>query len=147
MALGLALTLPPNGIVETMKLFTDLFGLKRRVTPRITARWFVDLQVQETGHWVGFYTRDVADSGVRLEGESEEAFRQVMTVEHKVKIILRVPGHPGSIGVSADLSWAMAGQECYLTGWQFTKIGADDRRVITNYIIAHPELHSKEDEG
>jgi len=105
-----------------MDFFADLFGLKRRRLPRIGTRWYIDLRVPDTPSYVGFFTRDVAVTGVRLEGESEAAFRRLLSAAGTVDLRIRVPGQPGTIEVVAELRWAMAGGEQFLTGWMFTDL-------------------------
>jgi len=128
-----------------MGFFADLFGLKRRRRPRIGTRWYVDLRVPDTPSYVGFFTRDVAVTGVRLEGEDEAAFRRHLTEEGTADLRIRIPGRPGVIEVAAELRWALSGGEKFLTGWMFTDLDEDDAAALEGYIDAHPELHLKRD--
>ena len=125
--------------------FADLFGLKRRRTPRIGTRWYVDLKVPETPTYVGFFTRDVAVTGLRLEGDSEEAFRRHLSAEGRAGLRVRIPGRPGVIETEAELRWAMAAGDKFLTGWMFVDLEDEDAEALATYIDAHPELHLKQD--
>lgn len=127
-----------------MDLFADLFGRKRRRTPRIAVRWYVDVRVPDTHRYVGFFTRDVAVTGVRLEGESEEAFRRLLTPEGTSHLRVRIPGQPGAIETPAELRWALGGGEHFLTGWVFTDLGRSGAAALAAYIDAHPELQLEE---
>lgn len=127
-----------------MNFFADLFGMKRRRMPRIGARWYIDLRVPDTQRYVGFFTRDVAVTGVRLEGDSEAAFRRLLTADGTADLRIRIPGQPGTIEVVAELRWAMAGGEQILTGWMFNDLADDDAASLTAYIDAHPELQLEE---
>ena len=128
-----------------MDLFADFFGMKRRRTSRVAVRWYVDLRVADTPRYVGFFTRDVAVTGVRLEGESEAAFRRLLTPDGTADLRIRIPGQPGAIEAQAELRWAMGGGEHFLTGWMFTDLDDRGAEALAAYIQAHPELRLEED--
>ena len=122
-----------------VEVFRDLFALGRRQSPRLTARWFVDLQVAETGAFVGFFTRDVSSSGVRLVGESAAAFRRFLTPAGTTVMLLRVPGHREVLRAEAELRWGLGEDGDFQSGWRFKRISRDNEEVLRAYIAAHPE--------
>ena len=122
-----------------MEVFRDLFSLGRRQSPRLSVRWFVDLQVRENGAFVGFFTRDVSPTGVRLMGESAAAFRRFLSPDGRTVIRLRVPGHREVVRTEAELRWGLGEDGDFQTGWRFTRISRDGEDALRGYIVAHPE--------
>ena len=125
--------------MAVVEVFRDLFSLGRRQSPRLAARWFVDLRVAETRAFVGFFTLDVSCSGVRLMGESAAGFRRFLTPEGTTLMLLRVPGHREVLRAEAELRWGLGEDGDFQTGWRFTRMSRDGEEVLRAYIEAHPE--------
>ena len=122
-----------------MEVFRDLFSLGRRQSPRLVARWFADVEVAQNGTFVGFFTRDVGPTGVRLVGDNAAAFRRLLSPEGRTAIRLRVPGYRGVLRVEAELRWGLGEEGSFQTGWWFTRIDRDSEDVLRDYVEAHPE--------
>ena len=120
-----------------MNFFKDLFGSKKRQSPRIAVDWWMDAQLPGTDSFVGFHANDISSFGVRLMGDSEEAFQRVLTEEKGARMLLRVPGEPGTHAVTTQLVWGMGGAGRFQTGWKFTQIAADATAAIGRYIDTH----------
>ena len=117
----------------------ELLGWRRGRQPRIAVRWWVDVQVPRTGHYVGFVTRDISLPGVRLVGNTCEAFKRVLSEDGQARMRLRVPGHPQVFPVRAEFKWGIREAGDFLTGWRFTGMARQVRRALRAYIQAHPE--------
>ena len=120
-----------------MQFFRDLFGSKKRQSPRITIDWWVAAQLPSTAGFVGFQANDISSVGLRLTGDSDEAFKRVLTDEGRARMLLRVPGDAGTHTVEAQLVWGLGGQDHFQTGWTFEEIEDASRAVIVRYIDAH----------
>ena len=108
-----------------MQFFKDLFGGKKRTSPRIAIDWWVDAQLPATDGFIGFHANDISSFGLRLSGESDEAFKRVLTDEGRARMLLRVPGEAVTHSVEAQLVWGMGGQDRFQTGWTFEEIEGD----------------------
>ena len=129
-----------------MNSFLDRFSLKRRQVPRIAVQRLVDVQVTGTDHFVGFYTQDMSLSGLCMQGQPPAVVERVRA--RRVPLRVRLPSPYGIVECEADLKWERAEGDQILTGWAFTRIHRAARRVIHDYIKAHPEalLHDPTDE-
>ena len=88
-----------------MQFFKDLFGGKKRQSPRIAIDWWVDVRLPATDRFIGFNANDISSFGLRLTGESDEAFKRVLTDEGRARMLLRVPGQVGTHLVESELVW------------------------------------------
>ena len=120
-----------------MGFFRDLFGSKKRQSPRIAVDWWVDAQLPGTDSYVGFHANDVSSFGVHLTGDTEEAFQRVLTEERGARMLVRVPGQPGTHAVTTQLVWGLSGQGRFETGWKFTQIEDEATAAIDRYIDEH----------
>ncbi len=120
-----------------MQFFKDLFGGKKRKSPRIAIDWWVDAQLPATDRYIGFHANDISSFGLRLSGESDEAFKRVMTDEGRARMLLRVPGEAGTHPVEAQLVWGMGGRDGFQTGWTFEEIEDAATAAISRYIDTH----------
>jgi hypothetical protein len=120
-----------------MQFFKDLFGGKKRTSPRIAIDWWVDAQLPATDGFIGFHANDISSFGLRLSGESDEAFKRVLTDEGRARMLLRVPGEAVTHSVEAQLVWGMGGQDRFQTGWTFEEIEEAATDAICRYIDAH----------
>jgi hypothetical protein len=122
-----------------MKFISNLLNLKRRQEPRLAVKWWVDVQVPKTENYVGFLTRDISLPGVRLEGETSEAFKRMICEDGQVHMRLRIPGHQEALAVRAELKWGLGKAGDFLTGWKFIRMPRQARGALRNYIASHPE--------
>ena len=122
-----------------MNLLADLLSLRRRQRPRVAVKWRMDVQVSQTDHYLDFFTRDIGLPGVRLEGRAPETFRQVLSEKGRANMQLHVPGHQEAFLVEAELRWGMGQEDKFQTGWKFTHVPHQVRKVLNGYIEAHPE--------
>ena len=74
-----------------MNSFRDLFGSRRRETPRLPVRWFIDLQLPGSEQYVGFFTCDISVLGLRLVGEDSDAFERTLDERGLTRMRLRFP--------------------------------------------------------
>ena len=128
-----------------MVKFLDLFGLRRRREARLAAEWFVDVQVQSSESYVGFFSRDISPSGLRLQGRTSEDFRRLLNDDGRTGMRLRVPNSGSPFDLEAELRWGTPAEGGFLTGWLFTKIDSDSQKTLRQYIDAHPQDHLKPD--
>ena len=122
-----------------MDSFLDRLGLKRRQAPRIAVQRLVDVQVAGTDYFVGFYTQDMSLSGICMQGQTPAVVERVRAQTRRVPMRVRLPRPYGVVEFEADLKWEREEGDQILTGWVFTRIRRDARRVIHDYIEAHPE--------
>ena len=116
-----------------MSFFRDLFSTRRRA-PRVAVHWMVDLAIPHTDpqSWIGLFATDLSAQGIRLQGlEPDEGHAQMK---------LRLPGmRPPLPQLAAELRWGLGEKPNFYTGWLFSKIDADTRKLIDNYIADHPQ--------
>ena len=122
-----------------MKGLADLFGRKRRESPRVEVKWLVDVKVPDTDHYLGFFTKDIGLGGVRLEGHSPDALRRIIPKSGRVGMRLRIPGVGEVFEVEAVVKWGHLNGDQSFPGWAFTRISRDARRFLKTYIEQHPE--------
>ena len=120
-----------------MQFFKDLFGAKKRRNPRIAIDWWVDVRLPATDGFIGFQANDISTFGLRLTGDSDEAFKRVLTDEGHARMLLRVPGEAGTHPVEAQLKWGLGGVDRFQTGWTFEEIEEAATAAINRYIKAH----------
>ncbi|NKB71830.1 MAG: hypothetical protein GKR89_32540 [Candidatus Latescibacteria bacterium] len=128
-----------------MNKFLDLFGLRRRREIRLSAEWFIDVQVKSTDRYVGFFSRDISPSGLRLHGRSSDDFSRLLDDNGRAGMRLRVPGSGSPLNLEAQLRWGTSEANGFLTGWLFTKIDSTSQKALRAYIDAHPQDHLKAD--
>ena len=128
-----------------MTLISNLLAhLARRDQPRLAVEWWVDIKVPETDRYVGFQTSDISLPGVRLKGETSEAFRRIIGRDGHAHMRLRIPGHQESYSVRAELKWGLGNTGSFLTGWRFAGLPRPARRKLRSFIDSHPELKVRE---
>lgn len=118
--------------------FLDLFGLKRRNQPRVAVRWFVDVQVPGTDHYIGFYSHNISPTGVYLQGVTSKSFEKILSGDRQTSMRVHMPSpyQPFDVEV-AFIRWDRKEADNVLTGWEFIHIRRDARRMIEAYIETH----------
>ena len=122
-----------------MESFLDLFGLRRRQALRVAVNWLVDVQVQGTDHFVGFYAYDVGVAGLRLQGHTLDAFERVISADGTARMRLRVPDPQDVLEVEAGFKWEREEEGKAISGWSFSGLSRSVRKALEDYIRAHPE--------
>ena len=122
-----------------MKNVLDLFGLRRRAVVRIKASWLIDVRVPGKDSFTGFFTRDISAGGLLLEGTKPAAFSEIARAKGGINIRIRLPVPLGIVDAEAEVKWEREEEGKALSGWTFTSIGREGRKVIEDYIQAHPE--------
>jgi hypothetical protein len=131
-----------------MDAFLDLFSLKRREGDRVYIDWLVDIPVPGQDSFIAFFGRDISTGGMRLEGASLDRVEQITSSGKHTRLSIRVPNVGRVIEVDAELKWGPVGEDKPQTGWEFTRLGREERRFIENYIDAHiDDLVKSEDQG
>ena len=120
-----------------MQFFKDLFGGKKRQSPRIAIDWWVDVRLPATDRFIGFNANDISSFGLRLTGESDEAFKRVLTDEGRARMLLRVPGQVGTHLVESELVWGVGVRDGFQAGWRFEEIEDTATDAICRYIDSH----------
>ena len=118
---------------------SDLFGLKRRNSPRVGVKWWVDVKVPGTEHYLGFFTKDIGLGGVRLEGHSPEDLQRIIAKNNRAGMRLRIPGSGEVFEVEAEVKWNKDLDKNSFPGWEFVRISRSARRFLAEYIRQHPE--------
>jgi hypothetical protein len=122
-----------------MRNFLDRLGLRRRGAPRIAASWLIDVRVPGKDSYTGFFTRDISAGGLLLEGTKPDAFRKMAQEQGGINIRIRLPVPLGIVDAEAEVKWEREEEGRALSGWAFTSMGRDGRKVIEDFIDAHPE--------
>ncbi len=121
-----------------MTSFLDRFGLFRRAAPRITARWLIDVQVPGKNSYTGFFTRDISAAGLLLEGTKPDAFDEMTKAKGKISIRIRLPVPLRVVDAQATVEWEREEEGKALSGWTFVTMGRDGKKLIEDYVEAHP---------
>ena len=121
-----------------MVSFLDLFGLRRRSQPRVTAGWIVDVKAPERDGYVGFQAVNIGVDGVQLAGRREHGFSENMQTGKRVEMRLRLPPPLGPVDAEGELKWARGEGNSVQMGFRFTRIPRETCQMIEAYIEAHP---------
>ncbi len=123
-----------------MNSFRDLFGSRRRETPRLPVRWFIDLQLPGSEQYVGFFTCDISVLGLRLVGEDSDAFERTLDDRGLTHMRLRFPGHYEPLPlVEVELKWGMGPDGNFQTGWRFTQVPEEVEELLQAFIDDHAD--------
>ena len=122
-----------------MRVFLDSFGLRRRTHPRVQVHWTVDIHDFSCEKDVDFQARDVSLFGIRLQGATDQVFKQLLSEKGRVTMRLHVPDQPNPLSADALLLWGMGPNGRFLTGWKFTAIARATSQVLRAYIANHPQ--------
>jgi hypothetical protein len=121
-----------------MSGFFDLFGLKRRCEVRVRVNWLVDARLNGSQQYVGFHAADVSISGLRLSAGAAGDFGRAID-QGRVELLLRVPGGAGAGEVDGEVKWQRVEEGRALMGCEFRRPNRELRRLLEDYIAAHPE--------
>ena len=120
--------------------FRELFGGRRRANPRIPVRWFVDVQLPASEHFVGFFTLDISPLGLRLVGENSTAFQRTLNADGVAPMRLRFPDQHQILPlVKAELKWGMGPDGNFRTGWRFTHVPDEVKVLLQTYLDKHAD--------
>ena len=122
-----------------MDAFLDLFGLKRRENQRVAVNWLVDIKVPDSDGFIGLTAHDVSTDGIRLQGNTTEAMRRILSQGKRVNMSIKMPGGRQPLEVVAVLKWGPSEQEQPFAGWAFTQVDRETKQTILQYIEDHPE--------
>ena len=122
-----------------MDAFLDLFGLKRRENQRVAVNWLVDIKVPDSDGFIGLTAHDVSTDGIRLQGNTTEAMRRILSQGKRVNMSIKMPGGRQPLEVVAVLKWGPSEQEQPFAGWAFTRVDRETKQTILQYIEDHPE--------
>ena len=119
--------------------FRKLFGLRRRVLPRVAVGWKVEVEVPGREGMAVFYTMDAGVNGLRLVGDPRNAFARELMHSKRVRMVLHLPEPVGPVEVEAEMRWESEESGSVQMGFRFVRIPQEARERIESYIEAHPE--------
>jgi hypothetical protein len=119
--------------------FWDLFGLRRRILPRVAVGWLVDVKISEEDGYAGFHAMDIGVNGMRLVGRREYAFTDPSKQGKRVEMRLRFPPPAGAEDLVGELRWQSDEGSSVQLGIKFTRISRETRQALESYIEEHPE--------
>ena len=117
-----------------MGFITQLLGREVRRQMRIEVNWQADVKMPQTALSARFLTRDISLKGVRLVGDTPEAFQDVLAGDGWADIRFSVPGNQESLAVKGQLKWGMNDGGAFLTGWRFARLPRRTRKLLRPYI-------------
>ena len=116
-----------------------LSALKRRRQTRIAVKWPVEATVPKTGRAVRFQTRDISLQGIRLEGDTSEAFQQVLFGDGQAHLQLCLPDREAPLPVRGELKWGMDEAGAFTTGWRFSRLPRRSKKTLKTCIRDHSD--------
>lgn len=122
-----------------MDAFLDLFGLKRRENLRVAVNWLIDIKVPNSDGFIGLTAHDVSIDGIRLQGNTSDVMRRILSQGKRVNMSIKIPGGRQPLEVVALLKWGPSEQEQPFSGWAFTQVDRETKQIIQQYIDDHPE--------
>ncbi|MBT4501144.1 MAG: PilZ domain-containing protein [Gemmatimonadetes bacterium] len=119
--------------------FLDLFGLRRRILPRVAVGWMVDVKIPEREGSAGFHAMDIGVNGMRLVGRREYTFTDPAKQGKRLEMRLQVPPPAKAEDIVGELRWQSDEGGSVQLGIKFTRISREARQALESYIEEHPE--------
>jgi hypothetical protein len=111
-----------------------------RQEPRLAAHWTVGMWTEDGMDSQMLYTRDIATTGMCLQGKLQENWSpNGGDIGMKFPVKLYLPGEFPLTEIEAELKWQNNSGGQALSGWRFTRITPESRRLLYEKIeILHP---------
>jgi hypothetical protein len=107
----------------------------RRRDQRVDIDWTV--RAKGGGQAIEFSGYDLSLTGIRLKGQDNAQFRQIMDEDGQTQLALHIPGHGEALWVRASLCWGLGQPGHYTTGWHFKRPPWSVRRALAASIREH----------
>lgn len=119
---------------------TPLYDQEMRREPRIALSWRATVQTAISGMAYRFdgTTVNISSAGMCLRGPLPEALQQ--DKDTQVVVDLALPGGEHLRGMEAALVWVRVAGEATLSGWRWTRVRRETRRVLQQELGMGPVL-------